>query len=72
MTITLDLDTMTVADKLKAMETIWNDLLRSAEKIPSPAWHGDVLRARALRIREGQSSYADWAAAKRRIKERTP
>jgi hypothetical protein len=71
MTMTLDLDTMTIADKLQAMETIWDDLLRSAEQVPSPAWHGDVLRARESRVREGKSHYTDWAEAKRRIRERT-
>jgi len=69
MTMTLDLDTMTIADKLQAMEVIWDDLLRSAEQVPSPAWHGDVLHARELRVREGKACYADWAEAKRRIRE---
>ena len=71
MTMTLSLDTMTIADKLQAIEIIWDDLLRSAEQVPSPAWHGDVLRARELRVREGKSHYSDWDDAKRRIRERT-
>jgi len=71
MTMTLSLDAMTIADKLQAIETIWDDLLRSAEQVPSPAWHGDVLRARELRVREGKSHYSDWGDAKRRIRERT-
>lgn len=70
MTLTLNLDTMTVADKLQAMEAIWADLLRSAEQVPSPAWHGDVLLAREARVREGKSHYTDWTEAKRRIRER--
>jgi hypothetical protein len=69
MTITLSLDTMTVADKLQVIETIWDDLIRSAEQVPSPTWHGDVLRARELRVREGKSQYSDWDDAKRRIRE---
>lgn len=69
MTITLSLDTMTVADKLRVIETIWDDLIRSAEQVPSPAWHSDVLRARELRVREGKSQYRDWDDAKRRIRE---
>ena len=69
MTLTLNLDTMTVADKLQAMEAIWADLLRSAEQVPSPAWHGDVLRAREARVREGKSHYTDWTEVKRRTRE---
>jgi hypothetical protein len=71
MTMTLHLDTMTIADKLQAMEVIWVDLVRSAKQVPSPAWHSDVLRARELRIQEGKSHYTDWADAKRRIREQT-
>ena len=69
MRLTLDLDTMTTADKLRAMEAIWDDLLRSAEQVPSPAWHGDVLNAREARVREGKAHYTSWTDAKRRIRE---
>jgi hypothetical protein len=67
--MTLALAEMTTADKLRAMEEIWDDLLRTPEPIPSPAWHGDVLRARESRVREGKSHYGDWTRAKRRIRE---
>ena len=68
---TIPLGKMTVADKLRAIEEIWDDLLRTAKEIPSPSWHGDVLRARETRAREGVSHYGDWTEAKRRIRERT-
>ncbi len=71
MGITIPLDEMTVADKLRALETIWEDLLRTPEQVHSPSWHGDVLRAREARVGEGVSRYGDWPEAKRRIRERT-
>ncbi len=67
----IPLDKMTVAEKLRALEEIWNDLQKTAEEIPSPAWHEDVLKARAERVREGSSRFGDWTEAKRRILERT-
>ena len=67
----IPLDKMTVAEKLRALEEIWNDLQKTAEEIPSPAWHADVLNARAERVREGSSRFSDWTEAKRRILERT-
>jgi hypothetical protein len=66
----LRLDKMTVRDKLRAMEGLWDDLCRSAKVIPSPARHADVLRAREKRIRQGSSRFTDWAEAKRRIRRR--
>jgi len=41
MPFTLSLNEMTVAEKLRAMEAIWDDLCERGETIPSPAWHGD-------------------------------
>lgn len=70
MVVAIHLNKMTVSDKLRALEDIWDDLRRTPEDVPSPSWHADVIRAREKRIREGKSRFADWADAKRRIKER--
>lgn len=68
---TIQLDKMTTLEKLRVMEEIWSDLQKAPDQIPSPAWHSDVLQARERRIREGESSFGDWAEAKRRIREQT-
>ncbi|NUM56210.1 MAG: addiction module protein [Candidatus Hydrogenedentes bacterium] len=62
---------MTVAEKLRAMESIWEDLQRNPADVPSPAWHEDVLRAREHRVSEGQSHYGDWTDAKDWIRKQT-
>ena len=67
----IPLDQMTVAEKMRALERIWDDLLRSGEDVPSPAWHEDVLRAREERVRAGASQFSDWREAKVRIRQRT-
>jgi len=71
MQVAIPLEKMTTADKLRALEDIWTDLQRAPEDVPSPAWHGDVLRAREDRVREGTSQFGGWADAKRRIRKRT-
>jgi hypothetical protein len=71
MEIVLPLDKMTVADKFKTLEEIWDSLKRTPKDIPVPAWHADVLKARELRVQEGTSVYGDWGDAKRRVRERT-
>lgn len=62
---------MTTSDKLRAIEEIWDDLRRTPKGIPSPAWHGDVLRAREARVRKGVSHYGNWNQAKSRIRKQT-
>ena len=71
MTVELPLNQMTTEDKLRTLEEIWDDLCRSAEDVPSPAWHVDVLRAREERVREGASNYVAWQEAKSHIRDST-
>jgi hypothetical protein len=71
MAVSIALKKMTIPDKLRTMETIWDDLRRTPEEVPSPAWHADVLHAREMRVREGRSSFGNWSDAKRRIRECT-
>lgn len=69
MTIALTLDKMTIADKLQAMETIWDDLCHNVQDIGIPEWHHEVLAARAVDLREGKESFTEWETAKESIRE---
>lgn len=69
MNVELPLNQMTTEEKLQALEAIWKDLCRSTEDVPSPAWHGDVLRAREERAKAGVSQYVDWEKAKDHIRD---
>jgi putative addiction module component (TIGR02574 family) len=71
MDVELPLEQMTIEDKLRTLERIWDDLCRSAKDVPSPAWHLDVLRAREQRLEEGPSKSVGWEEAKRRIRDAT-
>jgi hypothetical protein len=70
MEATLPLDKMTVAEKLRAMEILWADLSRNEAQIESPAWHGDVLRDREVRIKSGEEKFIDWETAKKQLREK--
>ncbi|MBI2998464.1 MAG: addiction module protein [Deltaproteobacteria bacterium] len=71
MELALPLDQMTTAEKLRALEQIWEDLCRTPDEVPSPSWHADVLQGREERIRKGSSQFVDWAEAKRQIRDST-
>jgi hypothetical protein len=71
MELPLSLEKMSVADKLRAMEQIWEDLSRTPENLPSPSWHEDVLRAREKRARRGAARFHDWNDAKKAIRDST-
>jgi hypothetical protein len=67
----IPLGQMSTSEKLRALEEIWEDLLKSPETIPSPSWHADVLAAREERLGKGTSQLKDWTEAKRSIRDRT-
>lgn len=70
MEITLPLDKMTTAEKLRLMETIWADLSRNEADIESPGWHGDVLREREAKYLSGEEKPVDWETAKKELRNR--
>ncbi len=70
MEIELSLGQMSTADKLCAMETIWEDLAREPSTIPSPAWHEEVLRARQKRIQQGLAKFIDLDEAREQIRNK--
>jgi hypothetical protein len=67
----LPLDTMTVEEKLLAMELLWNDLCQRAEGLASPSWHEDVLVERESSVARGNDTFDDWETAKRMIRKQT-
>jgi hypothetical protein len=71
MKLTLPLDKMTTEEKLLALEEIWEDLCRTSDNIPSPAWHVGVLEERQQRVEDGSSAFVDWARAKQNIRDAT-
>lgn len=69
MRIAIPLQKMSVTDKLQAIEEIWADLIRESTDVPSPAWHGEVLRAREQRVLDGTAKFLEVDDAKRAVRE---
>lgn len=71
MSVVLPLDKMSLADKLAAMETLWEDLSRHAGDIAVPDWHYEILADRETAVREGREEFVDWEAAKEQLRQAT-
>ena len=65
---TLSLETMSVEEKLLAMESLWDDLCGKAELMSSPAWHEEVLNERDATLQRGDDELEDWEVAKRNLR----
>ena len=66
MSFELPLNSMTITEKIQAMEAIWSDLCGTAD-FASPDWHKDVLDERRRRIESGDVRFHDWADVKHRL-----
>lgn len=68
---TLAINKMSTAEKLLAMEQLWDDLCHRAEPMQSPGWHKDILLAREAGVSYGKEVFSDWPEAKKRMQDRT-
>ncbi|MBU1340991.1 MAG: addiction module protein [Proteobacteria bacterium] len=64
----LPLNEMTIAEKIVAMNQIWDDLMRNPDDIPSPEWHKEVLSARAKRVQNGEAHFKDFDSVKSELR----
>lgn len=69
MDVTLPLEEMSLAEKLRMMEALWADLSRNEGDVPVADWHKEILDDRQRQIDEGEARFADWETAKKRIRD---
>ncbi len=65
----VDLKRMTLPEKLRLMEALWEDLCQNEQQISSPDWHREVLEEREKKIASGEESFVDWDVAKRKLRQ---
>ena len=68
MAATVDLQQMSVLEKLRLMEDLWRDLSRNESDVASPPWHGKVLEEREKRLVSGEDELLDWETAKQELR----
>ena len=63
----IEIQGMTVVEKLKTMELLWDDLCHNMTNFTSPDWHGDILKEREDQYQQGHEKFQDWEKAKKDI-----
>jgi putative addiction module component (TIGR02574 family) len=59
---------MTVAERLQAMEQLWDALCREPEEMSSPAWHAEVLADRKGRAERGEAKFLTLEQLRARLR----
>jgi len=57
-------------EKLKIIETLWEDLSADEGSLESPAWHGEELRKTEAELAAGRIEVLDWEEAKKELRKR--
>jgi len=61
------LDALTVAEKVRLLEQVWQSLCCQPDSIASPDWHSDVLMERRQRLLDGSATSIAWKEAKAQL-----
>ncbi|MFH2047737.1 MAG: addiction module protein [Pseudomonadota bacterium] len=63
--MSLNLHEMTIEEKLRTMELLWDDICRNVPDYASPQWHGEILKDREEKYKIGKEKFIDWEQAKK-------
>jgi hypothetical protein len=61
---------LSIEEKLRVMEAIWQDLTTEEQVVQSPAWHLEALKETEKRHTEGKEAVLDWSEAKKELRKR--
>lgn len=66
----LELRQLPNTEKIKIIETLWNDLLAHEDDIPVPSWHEAELRKTEADYQSGRISSIAWEDTKKALRDR--
>jgi hypothetical protein len=64
----LQLEQMSIKDKIRTMEYLWDDLCQRVE-VSSPPWQNEILLERERDALAGNATFIDWDVAKEKIRD---
>ena len=62
-----DIKMMSRAERLQALELLWESFAGTGHEIPSPEWHGDVLSSRLAKVEAGDGCFLTIRELKSRL-----
>ncbi len=63
---------MSLPERLRAMEQLWDAVCREGADVPSPEWHRDVLAERKARAERGETRFLTLAELRARLRASQP
>jgi hypothetical protein len=66
------IERMSVAERLQAIEQLWEAICRAPKDVASPEWHGLVLKDRKARAESGEAKFLTLAQLRSRLQRSDP
>jgi Putative addiction module component len=63
-----EIDKMSLPERLRAMEQLWDAVRREAGEVASPEWHSEVLADRKARAERGEAEFLTLAELRTRLR----
>jgi putative addiction module component (TIGR02574 family) len=67
----VEIERMSRAEKVQAMELLWRSMVGEPEKVESPGWHKKVLARRLAKVEAGRGEFLTLAQLKKRLGKRS-
>ena len=67
---TLEIERMSFAERLQAMELLWRSMSAEPDKVSSPGWHKKVLEKRLAKVEAGKGEFLTVTQLKKRLAKR--
>jgi hypothetical protein len=62
-----EIQSMSLSERLQAMELLWRSFSASENEVPSPDWHGEVLSERLAKVEVGDGKFLTIPELKARL-----
>jgi hypothetical protein len=62
-----EIKSMSLTERLQAMELLWRSFSGSEDEVPSPDWHGEVLSERLAKVEAGEGKFLSILELKARL-----
>jgi hypothetical protein len=63
-----EIDRMSLPERLRTMEQLWEAISREPEDVVSPEWHRDILADRKARAERGEAKFLTLAELRNRLR----
>ena len=67
MSVDIQIEALSVAEKVQLLESVWESLCSHPGDVQSPEWHSEVLDERRRRLEDGRATISPWSDAKARL-----